>query len=72
MQIIADDNSIHSQMTNFRLVQTKRRCRCAISNLMKMAESSPKGEKTLCEKKKLLVTSNFFFSNSVFKGLQTR
>ena len=41
---------------------------------MKMAKSSPKGEKTLWEKKKLLVTSNFFFSYSVLKSLvlQTR
>ena len=34
-----------------------------------MAESSLKGQKTLGEKKKLLVTSNFFFSPSVFKRL---
>ena len=41
---------------------------------MKMAESSPKGQKTLWEKEKLLGTSNFSFSHSVFKrlGLQTR
>ena len=41
---------------------------------MKMAESSPKGYKTLWEKEKLLVMSNFSFSHSVFKGLvpQTR
>ena len=32
-----------------------------------MAESSPKGHKTLWEKEKLLVTSNFSFSHSVFK-----
>ena len=39
-----------------------------------MAESSPKGQKTLWEKVKLLVTSNFTFSHSVFKRLvmQTR
>ena len=39
-----------------------------------MAESSPNGYKTLWEKKKLLVTSNFSFSYSVFKRfvLQTR
>ena len=41
---------------------------------MKMAESSPKGQKTLLEKEKLLITSNFSFSHSVFKRLvlQTR
>ena len=39
-----------------------------------MAESSLKGYKTLWEKEKLLVTSNFSFSHSVFKRLvqQTR
>ena len=41
---------------------------------MKVAESYFKGSKTLWEKEKLLVTSNFSFSQSVFKGLvlQTR
>ena len=39
-----------------------------------MAESFPNGEKTLWEKEKLLITSNFSFSHSVFKRhlLQTR
>ena len=39
-----------------------------------MAEWSLNGLKTLCEKEKLLVTSNFSFSHSVFKRLvqQTR
>ena len=39
-----------------------------------MAESLPKGLKTLWEKEKLLVTSNFSFTRSVFKRfvLQTR
>ena len=36
---------------------------------MKMAESSLKWLKTLWEKEKLLVTSNFSFPPSVFKGL---
>ena len=41
---------------------------------MKMAESPPNGYKTLREKEKFLVTSNFSFSPSVFKRrvLQTR
>ena len=34
-----------------------------------MTESSLKGLKTLWEKEKLLVTSNFSFSHSVFKRL---
>ena len=42
--------------------------------LMKMSESYKNGQKTLWEKEKLLVTSNFSFSRSVFKKLvlQTR
>ena len=45
-----------------------------ISNLTKMAKSSPNVLKTLWEKEKLLITSNFSFSHSVFKWLvlQTR
>ena len=45
-----------------------------ISNVVKMAESSTDGQKTLWEKEKLLVTSNFSFSDNVFKRLilQTR
>ena len=35
-----------------------------------MAERSQKGVKTLWEKEKLLVTSNFFFSHGVFKRLK--
>ena len=40
---------------------------------MKSAESSSTDQKTLREKEKLLITSNFSFSHSVFKGfvLQT-
>ena len=34
---------------------------------MKMAESYPNRKKTLWEKEKLLVTSNFFYSHSVFQ-----
>ena len=34
-----------------------------------MAEGSQNGKKTLWEKEKLLVTSNFSFSHSVFKRL---
>ena len=38
--------------------------------MMKMAESYLNGQKTLWEKEKLLVTSNFSFSHSVFKRLE--
>ena len=41
-----------------------------ISNLMKMAESSPKGQEAWLDEEKLLVMSNFSFSHSVFKGLE--
>ena len=40
-----------------------------ISNLTKMKESYSNRYKTLWEKEKLLVTSNFSFSLSVFKRL---
>ena len=43
--------------------------RTTISNVMKMAESSPNGSKTLWEKEKLLASSNFSFSHNVFKRL---
>ena len=56
-----------SQTTNFRLVQTKRPLQTTILTVMKVTESSPNGKKTLWEKEKLLVTSNFSFSHSVFK-----
>ena len=36
---------------------------------MKMAENSPEGYKTLWEKEKLAVMSNFSFSNNVVKRL---
>ena len=39
------------------------------SELMKTAERSLKGWKTLWEKEKLLLTSNFSFSHGVFKRL---
>ena len=41
---------------------------------MEMTQSSPNQLKTLWEKEKLLLTSNFSFSHSVFKGTlpQTR
>ena len=58
-----------SQTTNFRIFQTERVLQTTISNLMNMAESSPKGLKTLFEKEKLLVTLNFSFSHLAFKRL---
>ena len=63
-----------SQTTNFRLLPNAKSLQMTISNVMKMAESSLNGQKTLWEKEKLVVTSNFSFSHSVFKRpiLQTR
>ena len=63
-----------SQTTKFRLFQNERVCKRQFLSLMKTAEISPKGYKTLWEKEKLLVTRNFSFSHSVFKRivLQTR
>ena len=63
-----------SQTTNFRLSQTEE---FADDNSIfdeNGGKVSERIEKTLWEKKKLFVTSNFFFSHSVFKRLvlQTR
>ena len=59
----------HYQTTNFRRFQAERVCRRQFSNLTKMEESHPNRWKTLREKEKLLITSNFSFSHSVFKRL---
>ena len=40
-----------------------------ILNSMEIVESSPNRYKSLCEKEKLLVKNNFFFSHSGFKTL---
>ena len=57
-----------SQTTNFRLFQLERVFR-TILNLRERAERFLNRYKTLGEKEKLLVTSNFSFSHSVFKRL---
>ena len=56
------DNEFQT-LPNWKSLQT------TISNLTKMAERYPNRWKTLWEKEKLLVTSNFSFSHSVFKRL---
>ena len=56
-----------SQTTNFQFFQTS--LQVTILGLMKMVECSPKEKKTLREKEKLLIISNFSFSHSVFKRL---
>ena len=62
-----------SQMTNFRLFQTKR-LQTTILNLMKMEESFQKGRKHCgnWEKEKLLVNSNFSFPTVFSKDLYCR
>ena len=62
-------NPLPWQTTNFKLFQTSKNLQTTISNLTKMAEIYPNGRKTLWEKEKLLVTSNFSFAHSVFKRL---
>ena len=59
----------HTRTTNFRLFQIEKSLQTTISSLKKRVESSPNEYKTLWEKEKLLVTSNFSFSLSVFKRL---
>ena len=56
------------QKTNFRLSQILQ---TTISTLMKTAESSPNRKKTLWEKDKLLVTSNFSFFPQCFQKTYT-
>ena len=58
----------HYQMTNFRLFQTERVCRRQFQIWRKWLKVNQTGRKHW-EKEKLLVTSNFSFSHSVFKGL---
>ena len=59
----------HYQTASFRLFPNWKSLQMTISDLTKMAESYPDRKKTLWEKEKLLVTSNFSFSHSVFKRL---
>ena len=58
----------HYQTTNFRLFQTERVCRRQFQIWRKWQKAIQTGRKHW-EKEKLLVTSNFFFSHSVFKRL---
>ena len=53
----------YSQTTN----SNWKSVQATILNLMKMAESSPERPKTLWEKEKSLIASNFCFPHSVFK-----
>ena len=54
-------------MTNFRLFQTQRVYRRQF-HFDKNGRKFLKWEETLCEKEKLLVSSNFSLSHRVFKG----
>ena len=57
------------QTTNFRLFQTERVCRRQFQIWRKWQKVIQMGKKTLWEKEKLLITSNFSFSQGVFKML---
>ena len=73
ISVITEDVDLTlSQRTNFRHFQTERVCRRQFKIWWKWVLQ--KGRKTLWEKEKLLVTSNFSFSHSVFQRLvlQTR
>ena len=50
-----------------RFLQTQTVCTQQFLSWMKMAKGSPKGKKTLWEKEKLLITSNFPYTHNVFK-----
>ena len=52
----------------FQTLPNSKTLQTTILIFLKMVESSPKGYKTLREKEKLLVTSNFF-SHRIFKRL---
>ena len=68
LQTLSNSKLTLSQTTNYGLPNWKS-LQKTILNLMKKAESSPKELKTLWEKEKLLVMSNFSFSHSVLKRL---
>ena len=67
-------DSKHFEIKTFYHRLEKKRLQMTISHSMKLAESSPKGKKILWKKEKLLVTSIFSFSHTVFKRpvLKTR
>ena len=56
-----------SQMTNFRLFQSERVCRRQFQISRKRKKVIQTGRKHCRKKEKLLITSNFSFSHSVFK-----
>ena len=56
-----------TRQQNFRLVQIETNCR----RHFKMHVKWKKGLKTLLEKEKLLVTSNFSFSHNVFHSYKS-
>ena len=59
----------HYQTTNFGLFQTERVCRRKFQIWRKWQKAIQTGRKHCGKKEKLLVTSNFSFSHSVFKRL---
>ena len=59
----------HYQTTNFRLFKTKEVCRWQFKIWRKWQKVIQTGRKHCGKQEKLLVTSNFSFSHSVFKRL---
>ena len=59
--------SIIGQNNEFWTLPNCKSLKTTIANLIKMTESSPKGLKTLWQKEKLLVTSNFSFFHKCFQ-----
>ena len=59
----------HYQTTNFGLFQTERVCRRQFQIWQKWQKVIQMGRKHYGKKEKLLITSNFSFSHSVFKRL---
>ena len=57
------------QNDTFWTLPDRKSLQTTIFNWMKTVEISPEGWKSLWEKEKLLVTSNFSFSHGVFKRL---
>ena len=62
----------HYQTTNFRLFRTESVCRRQFQIWRKWQKTIQTGRKHCGEKEKLLVTSNFSFSQSVFKRLVSK
>ena len=70
-QLVFQRKWFHNPFPNdkFKTLPNRKNLRTTILNLMKMVEVSPKGLKTLWEKEKLFVMSNFSFPTVFSKDL---